>query len=252
MSDEQNPNLPATVHQQANQLLTDIVQASRDPSVDASKITALAGLAMRMQDREAERRFRIAKHRAVQNMPTISRKGAITNRAGQVQSRYSRYEDIDKVCKPILAAENLILTFNVGHEGQLVTVQPVLSYSDGELAHEERGDHMVLAIDTTGSKNATQGAGSAASYGKRHQYKATLNIVEDGEDDDGKGAAEELSGHALQLVEAARSAAQGGTEAYRAYFQALDRQDAHFLATATAETGDTYHDQNKRAAQNYD
>lgn len=242
--------------QQAMQLLYDIVQASRDPSVDAGKTQALANLAMAMQDREAERRFRMAKHKALMDMPRITKAGAITNKAGGIQSRYSKWEDIDRATRPILSKNNLILSFNIGHEGQMVTVQPVLAYSDGELAYEERGDHMVLAVDTTGSKNATQGAGSAASYGKRHSAKAILNIIEEGEDDDGRGTAatsyETLPDNLKELIDLSREKAKDGTAGYAAWFKSLGREEAGFLAFNRSETGATWHEQNKAAAAAFD
>jgi hypothetical protein len=233
-------------------LLDLIVQAARDPSIDAGKMKTLAELATGMQDREAERRFRMAKHAAVQEMPSITKRGAITNKVGQVQSRYSRYEDIMRVAKPILDRNRLIATFNVDHQGSQITVQPILSYADGELAFEEKGGHMVLAIDTTGSKNATQGAGSAASYGKRHALKAMLNIVEAGEDDDGGGQREELSPTALALIESAREAARSGTEAYRVFFEGIAASERKFLGEATGPSGKTYHDANKESAKAFD
>ncbi len=240
--------------QQAMQLLRDIVQASRDPSVDAGKTTALANLAMQMQDREAERRFRMAKHKALLEMPSITKAGAITNKQGAVQSRYSKWEDIDRVTRPILAANNLILSFNIGHEQQMVTVQPVLAYSDGELAYEERGGWMVLAVDTTGSKNATQGAGSAASYGKRHSAKAVLNIIEEGEDTDGRAISgyDTLPDGLRELIDASREAAKEGTDGYMAYFKALSAEDRGFLAFNRSESGETWHEQNKKAATAFD
>ncbi len=242
--------------QQAIQLLHDIVQASRDPSVDAGKTTALANLAMQIQDREAERRFRMAKHKALLEMPTITKAGAITNKTGGVQSRYSRFEDIHRIVTPILAKHNLILSFDIGHEGQLVTVQPILAYSDGDLAFEERGGHMVLAVDTTGSKNATQGAGSAASYGKRHSMKAMLNIVEDSEDNDGRGVTQagydSLPEARKELIDRARVAAKDGTAAYDTFFKALETNERGFLGFNYNEAGETWHEQNKRNAAAFD
>jgi len=242
--------------QQAMQLLRDIVQASRDPAVDAGKTTALANLAMQLQDREAERRFRMAKHQALLEMPRIAKNGAIKNKSGEVQSRYSKWEDIDRVTRPILARHNLTISFVVDQQGSMITVQPVLAYADGELAFEERGGKMPLAVDTTGSKNATQGAGSAASYGKRHTGKATLNIVEEGEDDDGRGTVQTgydaLPDGRKELIDRAREAAKGGTEAYAAYFKALPTEERGFLGFNYNEAGETWHEQNKRNAAMFD
>lgn len=254
---ERKSEVAASHTDQSMQLLSDIVSASRDPSVDAGNAKALAYLAMRMQDREAERRFRMAKHEALLEMPSISKRGAIINhKTNQVQSKYSKFEDMHRIITPILAAHRLILTFNVGHEGQLVTVQPILSYSDGEYAFEEKGGEMVLAVDTTGSKNATQGAGSAASYGKRHSMKAMLNIIEEDEDDDGAGAKalgyDALPNEKRALIDAAREASKGGSVAYQNYFTALAQEERGFLAFNYAESGDSWHEQNKRAATAFD
>lgn len=244
---------------QAGQLLRDIVRASTDPTLDAEKITALANLAMKMQDRDAEKRFHMAKHAALMEMPTITKNGAIKDRNGNVQSRYSKWEDIDREVRPLLSRHNLSLSFNIGHEGQQVTVQPILSYSDGEFAYVDKGGEMVLAIDTTGSKNATQGAGSAASYGKRHAAKAMLNIIEEGEDTDGKSQQgtvgyDDLPDKRRALVDAARLSAAEGTDAYAAYYKTLSVEDKRFLTfnVADAETGKTWHDQNKAAAAVFD
>lgn len=248
---EPQETLPSAYNQSA-QLLADVVAASKDPAVDADKITALANLAMGMQDREAERRFQMAKHNAIIEMPRITKNGAIRNREGQVQSRYSKFEDIMAIVAPILARHHLVLTFNVDHEGAMVTVQPLLSYSDGDLAHVEKGGQMVLAVDTTGSKNATQGAGSAASYGKRHAAKAMLNIIEEGEDNDGAGAKggayESLPRDMQALVDESRSAALGGTTAYAEWYAAQDKEQKGFLAFNRADDGKTWHEQNKAGA----
>lgn len=256
MTDEQTQLVPveaAPAHAQSVQLLRDIVNASRDPTVDAAKTTALANLAMQIQDREAERRFTMAKHRAMLNMPRITKRGAILNKGGGVQSRYSKFEDINQAVTPILAAEKLSISFNVGHSGNMVTVQPILSYSDGELAYVEKGGEMVLAIDTTGSKNATQGAGSAASYGKRHSMKAMLNIIEEAEDDDGQmgaaGGYNALPQERKELIDQARQEALNGPDAYAAYFKGLTTEERGFLAFNVSENGETWHEQNKRNAE---
>lgn len=246
-------------NQQATQLLRDIVAASRDPNVDAGKTTALANLAMQMQDREAERRFRMAKHQALLEMPRITKKGVIINhKTGQMQSRYSKFEDIHRVVTPILAAHNLIISFNVGHNGNNVTVQPILAYADGDLAYEERGSEMSLPLDTTGSKNGTQGAGSSASYGKRHSMKAMLNIIEEDEDDDGQQGAdvdayERADKHQRETIDQARQRAAEGTAAYEAFYKSLPTNDRAFLGFNQAwPSPKTWHQQNKELAAKVD
>jgi len=241
-----------TPRNETSQMLMDVIRLSMSPDVDGAKTTALAELAMKMQDREAERRYRMAKHKAIMEMPSISKAGAVINhKTGAVQSRYSKFEDIDRIVRPILARHHLVIGFNVGHQGQMVTVQPILSYSDGEMTFTEYGGEMVLAVDTTGAKNATQGAGSAASYGKRHSMKAMLNIIEEGEDDDG-GATIKLDPETTGLIDAGREAARKGSAAYAEFFGALNAQQKGFLVGVAGPSGKTYHEANKEAAKAFD
>jgi hypothetical protein len=51
-----------------------------------------------------------------------------------------------------------------------------------------------VALDSSGGKNNIQGMGSSFSYGKRYTTTALLNIVTEGEDDDGaRGGARFIS-----------------------------------------------------------
>lgn len=219
-------NLPTT---QVEKMFSQIMAASTDPNVDPAKMTALVDLQMKMMDYQKQEEFNKAKLAAIMEMPIITKKGAILNKNNQVQSRYSKFEDIHRAVMPILKRHNLVISFNVGHTGQLVTVTPILSHTNG---YVEKGEPMALPIDTTGSKNGTQGAGSAASYGKRHSMKAMLNIIEGGEDDDGqstgKGGAQ-LSPSQLKLVADAEAAARDGGTYYLDWFQKLSTPEKGWL-----------------------
>lgn len=233
-------------------ILAMIMQAARDPTIDAAKVETMANLAIKLQDRERETAFNRDKIAALMEMPSIAKNGAILNKAGQIQSRYSKWEDIHWIVKPILERHNLAISFNVGSSGQMVTVQPILSHRNGFV---EKGDHMPLPIDTTGSKNGTQGAGSAASYGKRHTGKAMLNIVEHGVDDDGQAAGggstdpyAMLTPDERGLVDKGRLIAADGMDAYAEWFKGLPADQRGFLAYNKAGNGMSWHDQNKDLA----
>lgn len=212
----------------AGRMFNALIAAATDPRVDPGKMSALVDLQIRMMDYQKREQFNQDKSAAIMEMPSITKRGAIKNNSGQVQSRYSKFEDIHKVVMPILARHNLVISFKVGHAGNLVTVTPVLSHANG---YTEEGEAMALPIDTTGSKNATQGAGSAASYGKRHSLKATLNIIEEGEDNDGQGAggSPALSTAEQRLVEAAERQAKAGGENYQAWFSSLTAAERGWL-----------------------
>lgn len=249
---EHQPQSTAVAIPQSSNVLAMVLEAARDPNIDAAKVETMANLAMRMQDREREEQFNRDKIAALMDMPMIAKNGSILNKQGGVQSRYSKWEDIHRLIKPILERYNLAISFNVDHSGQMVTVQPILSHRNGFV---EKGGNMVLPIDTTGSKNGTQGAGSAASYGKRHTAKAMLNIVEGGVDDDGQAAGggstdpyEMLAPEERALVDDARMAAGEGMSSYEDWYKALTPQQRGFLAYNRAGNGVTWHDQNKDLA----
>lgn len=205
------------------QMLQLIYQAARDPTVDPEKMKTLATLARELKADAKEEEFRSAKVAALLECAQlrIGKRGQILNK-GVLQSRYSRFEDIHKVVTPILAKHHLAASFEVGQSGQQITVRPILTHANG---YQERGEAMPLNIDTTGAKNATQGAGSAASYGKRHTLKAMLNLIEDGEDDDGQSAGRipsiPLTQAQSALLDEGVSAARNGPDSYQAWFNGL-------------------------------
>ena len=59
-------------------LLAQIVEAARDPTVDAGKMEAMANLAMKLQDRELQAQFNRDLASAIMEMPRISKRGVIT------------------------------------------------------------------------------------------------------------------------------------------------------------------------------
>lgn len=232
----------------AGSVLAMVLEAARDPTIDAAKVETMANLAMRMQDRELEAEFNRAKIAALMEMPSIAKNGAILNKQGGIQSRYSKWEDIHRIVKPILDRNGLALSFNVGNVVAagtiMVTVQPILQHRNG---FKEIGAEMALPIDTTGSKNGTQGAGSAASYGKRHTGKAMLNIVEHNEDDDGQAAGNGPARRPLTevqeiLIADGNMAARKGAAAYEQWFRERTPAERGWLAM------EGYHDELKLAA----
>ena len=229
-----------------SQMFASLVELAKNPDVDAEKMAALADLQLKMLKHKQQEEFNRDKIAALWEMPSITKKGAIKNKAGSVQSRFAYFEDILRVVKPILRRHNLAISFNVGNAGQMVTVQPILSHSNG---YVEKGAEMSLPLDTTGSKNGTQGAGSAASYGRRHTIKAMLNIVEEGEDNDGQGAGVKYIERAdwqETLVDEGRQKATEGMAAYEAFFRDQSAMRRGFLV----DSGE--HDKLKVAATDHD
>jgi hypothetical protein len=166
-----------------------IERAAMNPAVDLDKMERL----LQMQERVLERNARMAYAASLSAMqpelPVIEAHGGIKDRAGKVQSRYAKWEDINEQIKPVLAKHGFALSFRTGHEGDKIIVTGILSHRDG---HAEETT-MALPLDLSGSKNAVQGVGSSTSYGKRYTAGALLNLTsrapEDQDDDGGAAAA---------------------------------------------------------------
>jgi len=227
------------------EMFAGLMDLARDPDVDPAKMAALANLQISMMDKAKLEEFNRDKIAALFEMPSITKRGAITNKAGAVQSTYAKFEDIHAAVTPILRSHNLIISFDVGNTGNLVTVRPILSHANG---HVERGEAMALPLDTTGSKNGTQGAGSAASYGKRHSMKAMLNIIEAGEDDDGAStkALPKPEEWQEQTLQESRMAAIRGTGSYETWFKSISSMKRGWLVD------ECHHQANKKAAAEHD
>ena len=210
-------------------------EALLNPDVDANKAKVMAEVMTSLEDRAMAAEFNRDLNAAMMEMPTITKAGIITinDKEGNFvrnQGRFARYEDIDRVVRPILQRHNLAIRFDVGEREQQITVQPILSHANG---HTERGGAMRLPLETSGSKNNVQGAGSTVSYGKRYTMCALLNIITEGTDDDGS-----LGAHAIDMphereitvLEDAEQAFADGN--YQAWFGRQGVKDRAWLVSA--------------------
>lgn len=177
---------------ESGNLLASIVAAARDPAVDAGKMEAMANLALKLQAHEQEQQFNRDLNAALIAMPVITKAGRIEIPANpdkgtpaRVQGHFARFEDLNAVVKPILAANNLAITFDLGSDERGVpNCIPILRHTNGWVW---TGRALSAPIDSSGSKNNTQGVGSTTSYLKRYTMCAALNIVVESEDDDANG-----------------------------------------------------------------
>jgi hypothetical protein len=169
-------------------------------------------------------------------MPVITKDGRIVIRdknnpnIERQQGRFARFEDIDRVCRPILQRHNLAITFDIAErQGGGLTVTPILTHANG---FTERGGGFPVPAETSGSKNAAQAMGSSSSYGKRYAYCACLNIVTEGVDDDGNmGNLVSLPFEREQVVKAdAQMAVDQGV--YQEWFDKQPPKDRAFLVSS--------------------
>lgn len=173
---------------EAGALMALITRAASDPNFDADKMDRLLQMHERLLERRAAQEFNQAFAEMQPRLPVIDRRGRILiEKSGVVQQNtpYARWEDIDKVIRPILAEHGFGLSFKPGvaADGK-ITVTAVLRHRSG---HQDEAT-VTLPYDSSGSKNSVQAVGSSNTYGKRYAACDLLNIVTEGQDDDGKAA----------------------------------------------------------------
>lgn len=167
------------------QMIQSIATMAADPSTDVDKIDRLFEIQIKMMDRQAKMDFDQALARVQADMPRITENGKIKNKNGQVTATYLKYEDIDREIRPRLQKEGFSLVHTRHEQGNKMIVTTTLKHNAG---HEQSVD-MPLPYDAPNAmKNAVQAAVSTYSYGKRVNVCSLLNIVAQGEDDDGQMA----------------------------------------------------------------
>jgi len=162
-------------------------QLARDKSIDPDKLEKLIHLQERIMDRNAKQAFNAAFTAMADQLPVISRNGRITDKDGRVRSRYSKYEDIQRVCKPILKQ----FGFAIRHRTEWPSDKPGIIRVVGILSHIE-GHSEESAFEAPPDKNNyrtdIQDQGSTVSYGRRYTTIDVLNLEQEGVDNDGQGS----------------------------------------------------------------
>ncbi len=223
----------------ANDFLAMVVAAAKDNSIDAEKMRAMATLAMDMQKHQLEmdklarqEQFNRDLNAAIDEMPVISKTGRIiipgkNGEADRVQGTYARFEDLNRIVKPILQRHNLTISFTPGGSDTRVTIGTVIRHANGIVKEYEP---LPLPFETSGSKNNVQGVGSSISYGKRYAMCAVLNITVEAEDDDGSGGGRVMPEERVNLViEEATAHYDDGD--YTEWFKTQSPKDRAWLVT---------------------
>lgn len=172
-------------------LLDVITRAASDPTVDVAKMERLLDMQMKIVALAAEVAFNNALARLKPRLPRVNKNGAIILRDGVTRIPYAKYEDIHEAVMPLLAEEG----FTVSYSSELVTnaallrVTATFRHTNG---HHDVGSVYLPLTDDSGAKNKVQGVGSILSYGKRYALCNYLDIVTEGEDDDGQGGAKPI------------------------------------------------------------
>lgn len=158
---------------------------AKDKNVDVGKLERLIAMQERVMAIQAKAAFDEAFGRMQMEIPEIDAKGAVRNKAGEIQSRYSTNPDIQRIIKPILHKYGFSIRFrSEWPDPGVVKVVGILTHGQG---HSEQSEFRSEA-DTSGNKNSVQALGSVISYGHRYTTKDVCNIIDRSErnDDDGQ------------------------------------------------------------------
>lgn len=231
--------MAVSLPEQPGTLLSAIVTMACDPKVDVAKLDALLKMQERLEERQAEREFAAAYSRLSAKLPRIKKEGTIDlgkDDKGKARGAipFARWEDIDKIIRPLMAEEGFSLLFTSlqrAETGGGLIVTGTLMHRDGH----SRSASMPLPLDTGPGRNNLQAGGSTLSYGKRYCAEMLLNIVREGADDDGRaGGAKRITPD--QLAELRRLMVDTQTEDAR-FCQMFGVADLANLEQGTAYTG---------------
>lgn len=176
------PMVPApAMVQQPESLLPAIITLAKDPAVDVSKLSALLDMQAKMEARQAEREATEAFTALSGELPRVKKTGVI-DMGAKGSMKFAKWDEMDKVIRPLLVKHGFTLSFNsVERTSGGLTVTGELMHRSGHI----RTATIPLALDSGAGRNNLQAMGSTLSYGKRYCAEMLLNIVREGDDDDG-------------------------------------------------------------------
>lgn len=164
-------------------MLQVIASAAANPDCDVQKMQALLAMQDKLIEREARQEFSAAMAAACGEIPQVEKNGTVSL-GGKGGYKFSKWEDMDRVIRPVLAAHSLRLSFNTrsAESGNNKVIVGTISHANGQSQSAE----IELPIDAGQGRNPLQGFGSTISYGKRYCAEMLLNIVRSDEDNDGR------------------------------------------------------------------
>jgi hypothetical protein len=219
-----------------------IERVAVDPSADVDKLDRMTAMYERLKAKEAELAYNAAKGRILKKLVAVkiikNRSALYQIEGGRPQNgthqtfKYAPLEEIDKHLRPLLAEENMDLSYSdEPREGGGMRIR-------GRLKHLPSGHYedsfMSAPLDTTGGKSEVQAAGSTNSFLRRYVACNIFNIVVVGDDDDGAMGTidEDQTKIILDLIQKAKVGPK-----FLKYMKARSVEEAGSLEAAVATIG---------------
>jgi hypothetical protein len=177
-----------------SRVLALIERVALAPRANVEKLEHLIAMYERVKAKEAEFAYNAAKARIlkklagikiVKNRPVLSEIDNGKPQKGTVEAfKYAPLEEIDKHLRPLLAEEEMDLSYSDEPCEGGILIRGRLKHLPG--GHYE-DSFMPAPPDTTGGKSNVQAVGSTNSFLRRYVACNIFNIVVIGDDDDGTG-----------------------------------------------------------------
>ena len=142
----------------------------------------------------AEQEFSFAKNALALEIPAIpkSHKIEFKDKNGTIQSTpYANREDIERIIGPIYRRHGFSTEYSTEYVDNKIQTILIVRHNSG---HKEIYKSAPMPLDTSGSKNNNQAAGSTSEYGMRYCLKGAFNIIGIDTDDDGAHAGDGSKG----------------------------------------------------------
>jgi hypothetical protein len=186
--------LPGPASHSPSTVLALIERVALNPHANVEKLDPMMAMYERLKAKEAELAFNGAKGRILKKLAGIK---IVKNRpvlpegdnGGPQRStaeafKYAPLEEIDKHLRPLLAEEEMDLSYSDEPCDCGILIRGRLKHLPG--GHYE-DSFMPAPPDTTGGKSNVQAVGSTNSFLRRYVACNIFNIVVVGDDDDGTG-----------------------------------------------------------------
>lgn len=179
--DLETNNAIALVENTPGDLLHAIISMAKDPTLDVDKFKTLLELQHNLEVRQAEIEFARALARLSSKLPQIPKNGRVSLGEGKGSYPFAKWEDMDRILRPLLAEEGFALSFTSQTlSGGLYEITGTLLHRDGHFIKSS----VALPPNTGPGRNELQAMGGALAYGKRYCAEMLCNIVREGQDTD--------------------------------------------------------------------